>query len=804
MPPDDLFSSSTTPAPESAAPAPANVPPAGGAGDGHDGDNGGVPPGPVAFDTLGDDGTLPIQAFAEQQFLAYAMSIVVGRAIPFVEDGNKPVHRRIYYAMYRLGLSGGKHVKSARVVGDVMGKLHPHGDSSIYDAMVRMAQDFSVRYPLIDGQGNFGSRDGDNPAAMRYTECRLTPIADLLLSEIDRGTVDFIPNYDGKESEPQYLPARLPFILLNGASGIAVGMATEVPSHNLREVAAATLMLIRRPDATLADLMTVLPAPDFANGGQITSPPSAIAEAYETGRGSLRMRARWKREELARGQWRIAITEMPHGVSTAIVLKEIEQATNPTLKAGRKELSQDQKNLKNLLTSMIDGARDEADKDSPVRLVIEPKSSRQSEDELMAALLAHTSLQCNVPVNLTVLGRDGRALRKSLRQILLEWIDFRFVTVRRRISFRLDEVRRRLHILDGRMIAFLRIEEVIRTIRESDEPKPALIAAFGLSDIQAEDILEIRLRQLARLEGFKIEKELEQLRDEGKGLQHLLDTPTAFRRAIEKEIEADTKKFGDDRRTLIEVVEQARPAEIRVSDEPVTLILSANGWARTRLGHGVDPATIAYKQGDHAGYVIETRTIWPLVLVDDKGRAYSVRVADIPGGRGDGVPITTMIDLQDGGRVAHALSADPETQYLFANSSGYGFITRLKELVGRAKAGKEFMRTDGAAVLPPAVVTDLDGSIGACSHGPKESRLLVFPTSEVKVMTKGLGVILMALKPGERLAAIGPVATDIVRVRTASAATPLVIKGADLERFRGHRARAGCQIGKRAMPVAVS
>ncbi|MCB1958190.1 MAG: DNA topoisomerase IV subunit A, partial [Rhodocyclaceae bacterium] len=527
-----------------------------------------APPSNGADDANGDD-SLPLDLYAERAYLAYAMSVVRSRALPQVEDGLKPVQRRILYAMHDMRLAAGaKHVKSARVVGDVIGKYHPHGDSSVYDAMVRVAQDFSLRYPLVDGQGNFGSRDGDSAAAMRYTECRLTPIAELLLSEIDRGTVDFVPNYDGAFEEPRLLPARLPMVLLNGASGIAVGMATEIPPHNLREVAEAASLLIREPETSLDILLGVVPGPDFPGGGQLISSPDAIREAYETGRGSLRVRARWRIEEMARGQWRVVVDQLPHGTSAAGVLAEIESLTNPQPRAGRKDLTQDQKNLKQLVLGVLETVRDESSDKAPVRIVLEPRSSRIDREEFMAVLLAHTGLESSVSVNLTMIGRDGRPQQKNLRQILLEWIDFRYVTLERRTRHRLDEVDRRIHILEGRMIAFLNIEEVIRVIRESDEPKPALIAAFDLTEIQAEDILEIRLRQLARLEGIRIEKELGELREERNGLQHLLDSRPAMTRLLLKEIKEDTKAFGDDRRTLIEAVAATAPAELSVPDEP--------------------------------------------------------------------------------------------------------------------------------------------------------------------------------------------------------------------------------------------
>ncbi|MBN8440771.1 MAG: DNA topoisomerase IV subunit A [Thauera sp.] len=748
-----------------------------------------------------DDGTLALDRYAERAYLAYAMSVVKSRALPQVEDGLKPVQRRILFAMNEMRLSStSKHVKSARVVGDVIGKYHPHGDSSVYDAMVRVAQDFSLRYPLVDGQGNFGSRDGDSAAAMRYTECRLTPIAELLLSEIDRGTVDFIPNYDGAFEEPQLLPARLPFVLLNGASGIAVGMATEIPPHNLREVAEATCHLIRHPDATLDDVLGIIPGPDFPGGGQLISTPETIRDAYASGRGSLRLRARWKIEELARGQWRAVVEELPHGVSAAQVLSEIETLTNPQPRAGKKEVSQEQKNLKQLVLGVLDMVRDESSDKAPVRIVLEPKSSRQSRDEFMAVLLAHTSLETSASVNMTMIGRDGRPQQKNLVQILREWIDFRYVTVERRTKHRLDEVDRRIHILEGRMIAFLHIEEVIRVIRESDEPKPALIAAFGLSDIQAEDILEIRLRQLARLEGFKIEKELAELKDERAGLQHLLDSRVAMTKLILKEIQDDAKKYGDDRRTLVEAVAAVAPAEISVPDEPVTVIVSKNGWVRSRQGHGIDPAGITYKAGDFGFAVIETRTIWPLIVIDTNGRAYTVKVSELPGGRGDGVPITTLVEFQDGGKLAQVVADAPDAVYLFANTGGYGFLCSVAEATSRQRAGKAFMSLEkGEKLLAPARA--VGQWIAAASEG---GRLLVFPRPEMKTQSGGRGVIVMALDEGEALSAVAVPADDAVLVIEGTGrggkATVQEIKPAQREPLRHRRARKGAPLTPRIKP----
>ena len=759
------------------------------------------PPAPPA--ALPDD-ALPLDLFAERAYLAYAMSVVKSRALPQVEDGQKPVQRRILYAMHEMGLrAGAKHVKSARVVGDVLGKLHPHGDSSVYDAMVRIAQDFSLRYPLADGQGNFGSRDGDGAAAMRYTEIRLTPIADLLLSEIDRGTVDFRPNYDGSFKEPVLLPARLPFALLNGASGIAVGMATEIPPHNLSEVAEAAIYLIRNPAANVGELLDHIQGPDYPGGGQIISPPNVIRDAYESGRGSLRLRARWRREELARGQWRIIVTELPHGVSVAQVMAEIESVTNPQPRSGKKDISQEQKNLKAAVLAVLDLARDESSDQEAVRLILEPKSSRLDPAAFMSVLLANTSLETSAPINMTMIGRDGNPQQKNLRQILAEWVDFRFLTVERRSRHRLAEVERRIHICDGRLIAFLRIEEVIRVIRESDEPKPALIAAFGLSEIQADDILEIRLRQLARLEGIKIERELTELRNEHKALQTLLDSRGAMTRAIVKEIEADAKKHGDARRTLIEAV-AATPSgrselKINVPDEPVTVILSKAGWLRSRQGHGIASESIAYKTGDAAFANFETRTTWPLLLLDSNGRAYTLPVAAIPGGKGDGVPLTTLIELQDGGKVVQAFSATPEAQYLFANSGGYGFVATVTDLVGRNKAGKAFMTLEpGETVLAPVAVT---GShvFAASSNG----RLLVFDSAEMKTLAKGRGVIIVTLDERCTLAALGYCDGQRLSlpVRERGKLTLLNLSGADMHKYLLHRARKGCQLPGKKMPA---
>ena len=683
--------------------------------------------------------SLTLSHYAERAYLEYALSVVKGRALPDVCDGQKPVQRRILYAMDRMGLSysgntGAKPVKSARVVGDVLGRYHPHGDTAAYDAMVRMAQDFALRYPLIDGQGNFGSRDGDGAAAMRYTEARLAPISRLLLDEIDMGTVDFIPNYDGSTEEPKQLPARLPFVLLNGASGIAVGLATEIPSHNLREVAAATVALIRNDKLPDAELFEILQGPDFPGGGQIISSPQDIQDAYRTGRGSLKVRARWKIEDLARGQWQLVVTELPHGTSAQKVLEEIEELTNPKIKTGKKALSAEQTQLKTTVLSVLDAVRDESSKDAAVRLVFELKTRTVEQQDLITTLLAHTSLETSSSINMTMVGADGRPTLKSLRQVLGEWIGFRMQTVTRRTEHRLAKVLDRIHILEGRQIVLLNIDEVIHIIRNSDEPKAALIDRFKLSDRQAEDILEIRLRQLARLEAIKIEQELAELKTEQAKLQDILDNPSVLKRTVIKEIEVDAKQFGDERRTLIQAEKRA-VAEVKVIDEPVTVVISDKGWVRARTGHGHDPAGFAFKAGDGLRGTYECRTVDPLIVIGTNGRVYSVPVSALPGARGDGQPITTMIDLESGTQPLHYLAGQVDQTLLLANSSGFGLLAKLGDLTTRQKGGKGFMTLDeGDTLLPPVWVHATHNHVACLSQ---DGRMLVFGLDELKLQSNG-------------------------------------------------------------------
>lgn len=752
-----------------------------------------------------DGDTLPLAAFAERAYLDYAISVVKGRALPDVCDGQKPVQRRILYAMNELSLnSAAKPRKSAAVVGDVLGKLHPHGDQSVYDALVRMAQDFSLRYPLIDGHGNFGSRDGDGAAAMRYTEARLTPISKLLLDEIDMGTVDFQPNYDGSTDEPTLLPARLPFVLLNGASGIAVGMATEIPSHNLREVAKAAVALIRNPKLTHQALMEYIPGPDFPGGGQIITSAAAVSEMYESGRGSMKVRARWKIEEMARGQWQVVVTELPPGTSSQRVLEEIEELTNPKVRLGKKALSSEQVALKQTILTSLDTVRDESGREAAVRLVFEPKSKNIDQTEFMNMLLAHTSLENSASLNLVMIGGDGRPRQKALGDILREWIEFRFTTITRRTQFKLKKVDDRVHILEGRVAILLNIDKVIKIIRESDEPKPALIAAFKLSDRQAEDILEIRLRQLARLEAIKIQQELAELRIEKTALHDLLDNPASMKRLVIKEIETDDKQFGDARRTLIEEAEKA-VAEHKVVDEPVTVIVSEKGWVRARTGHGHDVTQFTFKAGDSLYAVYECRTIDHLLAFGSNGRVYSVGVSALPNGRGDGVPITTLVDAVNGTQLMHYFAGTAETVLLLASTAGYGFTALAGDMVSRTKNGKAFITIDdGDQPLAPRVAQKAVSAIACLSE---KGRLMVFGFDEIKNLSSGgRGVILMDLEKGEKLRAAQPISQRGLVVHGSGRggkAQTVTLSAAALAPHIGKRARKGKVLDAKMKPTTL-
>ncbi len=749
---------------------------------------------------------LTLADYAERAYLEYAVSVVKGRALPDVCDGQKPVQRRILFAMNEMGLGPtAKPVKSARVVGDVLGKYHPHGDTAAYDALVRMAQSFTLRYPLIDGQGNFGSRDGDGAAAMRYTEARLTRFASLLLDEIDEGTVDFVPNYDGSGREPALLPARLPMVLLNGASGIAVGMATEIPPHNLRETAAAAAALIRNPKADLDELLALMPGPDFPGGAQVISAQADIREIYASGRGSLKVRARYAFEDLARGQWQLVVHELPHGVSAQKVLEEIEELTNPKVKAGKKSISAEQQQLRQTVLGVLDAVRDESGKDAAVRLVFEPRTSKIDQQELVNVLLAHTSLEASVSVNLVMVGRDGRPRQKTLRDVLVEWVEFRVATVTRRSAYRLSRVDERIHVLEGRMLVLLNIDEVIRIIRESDEPKPALIERFSLSDRQAEDILEIRLRQLARLEAIRIEKELESLRDDKRVLEALLGNPGAMRRQVVKEIEADAKHYGDARRTLIEPAQRAS-VEVRVVEEPVTVIVSERGWVRARQGHGHDRSQFGFKAGDALYDAFEVMTTDQVFAVATNGKVYSVSVSQMPSARGDGAPITSFVELEPGARIEHVLAAAAGTGVLLATRGGNGFLCQAGDMIGRTRQGKSFVALDADdEPLRPALFGPERAQV-LCVSG--NGRALVFGVGDVKVLRNGgRGVILMGLDKGESLLqaiVFGDGGVIVEGVGRGAKAIRREFSARELMGYAGARARKGRLIEPRVKEARLS
>jgi len=698
----------------------------------------------------GDD-TAPIEQHASQAYLGYAVSTVKARALPEIADGLKPVQRRILFAM-----SGSTTFsKCARYVGEVLGKYHPHGDSSTYEALVHLAQPFSMRYPLIDGQGNFGSRDGDAPAAYRYTEARLSRFAELLLAEIGEGTVDFQRNYDGKFQEPVLLPARLPFGLLNGSFGIPVGFSTRIPSHNLKEVAAAAAHVIKHPRAKIEDVLERLPGPDFPGGGQVISPPEEIRQAYETGRGSLLMRCKWEKETLARGQWRIVVSELPHGVSCKQIQQELDALADPKPSFGKKEVTQDQKRMKQFILDQIDqdGVRDESDRKARLRLVIEPRSSRQNPEELMAFLMVHTGLESRYAVNLTWLGLDGLPETKGIVDILKEWGEWRVGTVRRRTQFRLERVQERLELVLGRLLAYAKIDEIIKLIRASEdqtEAKQKLREKFKFTEKQAEDIVNLRLGQLTKLDGVKLNDERKSLDAERKELNSLLGDEKELKKRVIEELAEDARKHGDERRTLIK---QAARAEVErtVVDEPITVILSRKGWIRARGGHGLDTSQLAFKDGDALLQTVECRTTDNVIVLAASGKTFTLEAANLPSGRGDGAPVNTLANSGSDDIVWMGVG-DPQRRLLMNSSAGLGFLCKLGDLVTKTRQGKDFMRVDeGAAAQAPAVVKE-EEFVAALSS---DARLLLFPLAEVPERPNGgVGVQLLALPEKEKLAAV--------------------------------------------------
>ena len=682
---------------------------------------------------IGADGVeqMPLKSYTEKAYLDYSMYVILDRALPNIADGLKPVQRRIVYAMSELGLkASAKYKKSARTVGDVIGKFHPHGDSAVYEAMVLMSQDFSYRYPLIDGQGNWGSPDDPKSfAAMRYTESKLTKYAEVLLSELGQGTVDWVPNFDGAMDEPSTMPARVPNILLNGTTGIAVGMATDIPPHNLREVVSACIHLLDAPNASVAELCEHVKGPDFPTDAEIITPPEDLRKIYETGRGSLRMRALWQEEGDD-----IVITSLPHQTSGSKVLEQIAA----------------QMQAKKL--PMVVDLRDESDHENPTRLVIIPRSNRVDGQAVMNHLFATTDLERSYRVNMNMIGLDGRPQVKSLDKILSEWLEIRTNTTRRRLEYRLDKVLKRLHILDALLIAFLNIDEVIAIIREEDQPKPVLMARFGITDTQAEAVLELKLRHLAKLEEMKIRGEQDELAKERDSLEQTLGSTRRMKTLVRKELLAVAEEFGDDRRSPLVVRSEAKAflEEDLVAAEPVTVILSEMGWIRAGKGHDIDPVTLSYKSGDRYNLVARGKSNQPVIILDSTGRSYTVAAHTLPSARGQGEPLTGRINPPSGVSFTGMMMGSDEGYYLLASDAGYGFIAKLAELQSKNKAGKAALTLPTAAkVLSPIAIADMAGSYVVAVT--TEGRMLIFPATELPVMPRGKGNKMIGI-PSARLA----------------------------------------------------
>ncbi|PPE72971.1 DNA topoisomerase IV subunit A [Solimonas fluminis] len=718
-----------------------------------------------------DTERLPLRVFAEKAYLDYSMYVVLDRALPNIADGLKPVQRRIIYAMSELGLSAGqKHKKSARTVGDVIGKFHPHGDSACYEAMVTMAQPFNYRYPLVDGQGNWGSPDDPKSfAAMRYTESRLTPYAATLLGELEQGTVDWVPNFDGTLEEPRLLPARLPNILVNGTTGIAVGMATDIPPHNIRELVKACLHLLKHPNAHIEKLCEFVPGPDFPTSCEIVSEPHDLMKVYQTGNGQIRARGRWERDE----DGNIIVTHLPYQVSPAKVLEQIA----------------DQMRAKKL--PLVEDLRDESDHENPTRLVIVPRSNRVDAEQLMAHLFATTDLERSYRVNLNMIGLDGRPKVKNLKDILTEWLEYRFATVTKRLNHRLNKVNERLHLLEGLLIAYLNIDEVIHIIRTADDPKAKLMLAFGLSEIQADYILDLKLRHLQKIEEIAIQGEQKELAAERARLEELLGDDEKLRSLIGEELKEDAKKYGDERRCPINAKPPASALEAAeiIPAEPITVVLSKAGWIRAGKGHEIDPASLSYKAGDEFGLAVQGKTNQLLVLLDHKGRSYTLNPRELPSARSQGEPVTTRLDLQDGGRILGLLMGDGSEKLVLGSDEGYGFIARLGDLESRLKAGKAVVNVgEKATLMPPSRTADPAKDRFALATA--EGRLLVFPLSELPELAKGKGNKLVALKGEDRILAscvlpAGSPLTLVCGKRT------LTLKPSDLENYAGARASRG-------------
>ena len=718
---------------------------------------------------------MPLRTFTEKAYLNYSMYVIMDRALPFIGDGLKPVQRRIVYAMSELGLNAtAKYKKSARTVGDVLGKFHPHGDSACYEAMVLMAQPFSYRYPLVDGQGNWGAPDDPKSfAAMRYTESRLSKISEILLNELGQGTVDYQPNFDGTLAEPQYLPARLPHILLNGTTGIAVGMATDIPPHNINEIADAAVMLLDNPKARLDDVLEIVQGPDFPTEAEIISPKSEIRKIYEQGRGSIKMRATWKQED---GE--IIISALPHQSSPSKVIAQIaEQMTAKKL-------------------PMLEDIRDEADHENPIRIVLVPRSNRVDTDALMAHLFATTDLEKNYRVNMNMIGLDHKPAVKGLLEILNEWLDFRRTTVTRRLQYRLDKVLSRLHILEGLMIAFLNIDEVIEIIRHEDDPKAELMARFNLSDEQADAILNLRLRHLAKLEENQLKAEQDELEKERLNLEAILGSERRLNTLIKKEIQEDAKKYASPR--MSQLVEREEAKMISESDmtpaEPVTVILSEMGWVRCAKGHDIDPKSLSYKAGD--SYLAHAcgKSNQAVVFIDSTGRSYALDPLSLPSARSQGEPLTGKLNLPTGATIEYVVMASEQQELLMASDAGYGFICKFEDLIARNKTGKALISLpENAKVLKPKTLINSTALVVAITSA---GRMLIFPAQDLPVLSKGKGNKMITIpaanaKDRSELLTKLLLISDQASLEFYSGKRKIVLKPEDLQKFRAERGRKG-------------